>query len=354
MTVVRTFTKIPLRSQPALFSPNMEDLLTNLPGWTMEVNAVGAEAEANKVIAVDSAALAVQKAMEAYASANAALMANTSTKWVSGQTYTEGVSVWSPVNYLAYRRKATGAGTVDPSIDTTNWDRMVIPVVYVTYDNRGSIRSLIAKDGEITFVESIGLFRWVAGSTEPDDDETCFVTSGGAWLLELPHFDFLDAANSIEEMEQDARIEDVENVQVQAATVLVADAYALLSAAGARMDTAEDTFEAAISEAQDDLEGIDVRVATLEGNWPGRVLHATAACSITSISATSSSSFTVTVAGAAVGDVVIANPPDSLTARVSTFARVTSANTVTVYINNPSSATATIATGSWEIAVIKG
>lgn len=354
MTVITQLPTPPSRKRPSVFSAEGDEFLGAIPQFVTETNTVAAEVNADKVTAVDSAALAVQKAMEAYASANAALMANTSTKWVSGQTYTEGVSVWSPINYLAYRRKVTGAGTVDPSIDTANWDRMVIPVVYVAYDNRGSIRSIIARDGEIIFIESIGMFRWVAGSTEPDDDETCFVTSGGAWLLELPHFDFLDAANSIEEMEQDARIEDLETGKVSQATLLVAEAWATLWAAQARMDTAENIFEAAISDAQDDIDNFSTRLTTLEANWPGKVLHATAACSITSISATSSSSFTATVAGAAVGDVTIANPPDSLTARVSVFARVTSSNTVTIYINNPSASTATIATGSWEIAVIKG
>lgn len=43
------------------------------------------------------------------------------TKWVSGTTYNEGVLVWSPADFQNYRRKSTGAGTTDPSADSTNW-----------------------------------------------------------------------------------------------------------------------------------------------------------------------------------------------------------------------------------------
>lgn len=41
--------------------------------------------------------------------------------WVSGTTYAIGNVRYSPINFLAYRRKTAGAGTTDPSLDTTNW-----------------------------------------------------------------------------------------------------------------------------------------------------------------------------------------------------------------------------------------
>jgi len=41
--------------------------------------------------------------------------------WVSGTTYAVGNVRYSPINFLAYRRKTAGAGTTDPSLDTTNW-----------------------------------------------------------------------------------------------------------------------------------------------------------------------------------------------------------------------------------------
>jgi len=43
------------------------------------------------------------------------------SKWVSGTTYALDTVVWSPTNYLTYIRIVAGAGTTDPSSDTTNW-----------------------------------------------------------------------------------------------------------------------------------------------------------------------------------------------------------------------------------------
>lgn len=56
-------------------------------------------------------------------SANALLAANGSTSlvWVSGTTYAEGDVRWSPSDFLDYRRKTNGAGTVDPKDDPANW-----------------------------------------------------------------------------------------------------------------------------------------------------------------------------------------------------------------------------------------
>ena len=48
--------------------------------------------------------------------------------WVSGQTYTSGNVVYSPVTLQTYRHGATTSSlTVDPSIDTTNWTSLTPP-----------------------------------------------------------------------------------------------------------------------------------------------------------------------------------------------------------------------------------
>lgn len=54
---------------------------------------------------------------------NAAISAVNMTKWISGTTYAIGDVTWSPSDYQAYRRKTAGAGTTDPSADSTNWQR---------------------------------------------------------------------------------------------------------------------------------------------------------------------------------------------------------------------------------------
>lgn len=86
-----------------------------------QINAVVAWI-ADQVLAVASgsaSAVAAQIAAEA-AAANASATAGV-TKWVSGTTYTDGATVWSPINSVTYRRRSTGAGTTDPSLDPVNW-----------------------------------------------------------------------------------------------------------------------------------------------------------------------------------------------------------------------------------------
>lgn len=67
--------------------------------------------------------------------------------WVSGTTYVAGDRRYSPLNFATYRRKTNGAGTTDPSADTTNWAPLVdfptqaLPRSYLagcTLSNNGS------------------------------------------------------------------------------------------------------------------------------------------------------------------------------------------------------------------------
>jgi len=48
--------------------------------------------------------------------------------WVSGANYAQGVTVYSLINGQEYRRIVAGAGTIDPSLDFTNW----LPVSGIT------------------------------------------------------------------------------------------------------------------------------------------------------------------------------------------------------------------------------
>jgi hypothetical protein len=104
----------PSREDPTNFATRADDFLGALPDFAVEANALAVDVNADAVSAAADAANATAAAAAATAAANA-------TKWVSGTTYTEGAVVWSPTNYLTYRRKSTGGGTTDPSSDTTNW-----------------------------------------------------------------------------------------------------------------------------------------------------------------------------------------------------------------------------------------
>lgn len=80
----------------------------------------------NAASALNSLNSAIIKANEAAASATAAANVAGAGKWVSGTSYTEGQTVFSPITYSTYRRKVAGAGTTDPSLDTTNWAYVAI------------------------------------------------------------------------------------------------------------------------------------------------------------------------------------------------------------------------------------
>lgn len=104
----------PSRDDPTNFATRADAFLGALPDFATEANALAVSVNADAVSADADATAAAASAAAATAAANV-------TKWVSGTTYTEGVVVWSPINYLSYRRKSTGVGTTDPSADATNW-----------------------------------------------------------------------------------------------------------------------------------------------------------------------------------------------------------------------------------------
>ena len=77
--------------------------------------------------ASNSATNAATSATNALGHAQNAAAATGAALWVSGTTYAIGALVWSPINARVYRRLTAGAGTTDPSIDTTNW--LVLSIV---------------------------------------------------------------------------------------------------------------------------------------------------------------------------------------------------------------------------------
>jgi len=56
--------------------------------------------------------------------AAAAASASNAQIWISGTAYLAGDVRYSPIDFQSYRRKISGAGTTDPSADTTNWTQI--------------------------------------------------------------------------------------------------------------------------------------------------------------------------------------------------------------------------------------
>jgi hypothetical protein len=148
------------------------------------------------------------------------------------------------------------------------------------------LRSLTPLNNDLILVESLGLFIFVSGSTEPDDDETAFATASGVWELLAPHYNVISKIQGIEDAWQNSRI--------------------------------------------------------LFGNVNN---------SITSLAPSASVSFSGTVTGSSVGDNVLVILPS--VAFIIAYGIVTSANTVTIYLSNPSASTQSVPIGLFPVTIFK-
>jgi hypothetical protein len=125
----------PDRSDRATFSARSvarDEFIKNveIPERQATLNAVynnAGEAFTSATAAAASASTSSVSASDAATSAAAALAATGAPAWVSGNSYTLGFVVWSPVTKQLYRRIVAGAGTTDPSADATNWFAITAP-----------------------------------------------------------------------------------------------------------------------------------------------------------------------------------------------------------------------------------
>jgi hypothetical protein len=104
----------PSRDDPENFASRADSFLGALPTFANEANALQSDVNAKQTTASSAAnsAIAAQAASEA---------ASNASIWVSGTTYVVGAVRFSPITFRSYRRKTAGAGTTDPSADSTNW-----------------------------------------------------------------------------------------------------------------------------------------------------------------------------------------------------------------------------------------
>ena len=196
------------------------------------------------------------------------------------------------------------------------------------YEDRAQLRApraLPPAPGDLVTVSGLGIFGWDSASTRLDDDETVFVAAGGAWVLVAAGADYVHAV-------MEALLDDIELLQVE-----VFESVAAVAAAQAAAAAAQATADATAA----------------------RILRGTFLMSLTTLAATTSSSFTCSVAGAAVGDSAIVNPGNAFgtstadQARLSFAAYVSAANTVTITIRNASAASAALTASTWTVIVIK-
>lgn len=166
------------------------------------------------------------------------------------------------------------------------------PLELLDYADRAQLRTLTSGSA---IVRGLGLFTWEVGSTEPDDDETCFAAAGGAWVLTAAGPDAVRA-------------------------LWLAEISALQSALTRHL---------------------------------AKFLRAGFAMSATSLAANAEVTFTVALEGASSGDSVVVTPVEALASNVSCVGVVTAAGTVTVSVRNASASTTTLTPGTWQVLVIK-
>lgn len=176
---------------------------------------------------------------------------------------------------------------------TRYWGRAIWTV---SYDNRADLRSATGNTlNAQALVEGLGLFQHFAGTDDgPDDDETAFQTATGYWVLTCPTWDVVEAYTLTGSAYQDAHL--------------------------------------AVNDASRSV---------------------TSSQSAYTLAANSSTTFNVTVAGAAPGAAVVVTPPGSPTHNtITVYAHVSSVDVVTVYVGNGStSSTGGFSAGDWRIVV---
>lgn len=102
---------------------------TDLPAFSVAAEVARVQVESDVVTSathVTQAAAQAVTATNAAISASSAALAVGAVVWVTGLTYAIGDLRFSPINSMTYRRKTVGAGSTDPSLDTTNWAPYIV------------------------------------------------------------------------------------------------------------------------------------------------------------------------------------------------------------------------------------
>lgn len=139
-TAITTLPAAPSTSDPDNFSTEADAFVAALPDMVSDTNAISTVNYNNAVDCYNNAVAAAASQVAAAASAASAAATAGVVLWVSGSTYATGVTVYSPVTYLTYRRTSTSPGStvVDPSLDPTKWVLVGVSA-FLTAGNSASV-----------------------------------------------------------------------------------------------------------------------------------------------------------------------------------------------------------------------
>jgi hypothetical protein len=176
-------------------------------------------------------------------------------------------------------------------------------------------------DNDLAIVDGYGVYRYSASDTTIADGEIVVApsTGSGRWTLIAPAWDFV---------------------------------WAYLSGLFDDLQGQMDVRDADIATNATDIATNASAIVTLT-TFKDKFLSDTATLDFPSIAAGASQTLTVTVNGAATGDAVIATPPATLPNGLVPIAYVSSADTVTIRLNNVTASAIDPASASWQVNVIK-
>jgi hypothetical protein len=203
---------------------------------------------------------------------------------------------------------------------------------YYTYDQRGLLRNWSPQDGAQALVDSLGMFVYSNSNSQIldnnnvntyqayDDDESCFLTGNGAWLLEYPHWDVINSWY----------LPDIEAL------------YSTTNATNAAYFT------------NNQVPGSLAKFYTNSTSGRAGFYFGSAVTTITSVVASGIASQSIAVTGASLGDAAIVNPSVNFTGGgVSVYCYVSAANTVTLYVTGIGATVNLISSAVWYVTVIK-
>lgn len=302
ITIIDAFPEAPLRRDPE-FAEKAEIFVDAWQPRVDQMNAVAIEINDARQVAETSASIALASSNAAQASA--AFKGNWSS--LTG-SITRPSSVYHNGKFWLLLPASLANVTLSQPGVSADWLEFGTKLLFFTYENRNNVRSMTPNNGDQIVIEGLGLFVWKNVTDEVDDDETCFATTSGRWLLQGISLDVLFSFNNLlkEEINDntDLKIFEAENEL----KTYVSDRY--------------------------------TRIYTLKKDP-----------AIASVSANTSVNFTCNIVGAKVGDAVSISPT-LLPYNLSTFGIVTATDVVTVYINNHTASSGSIPAGLWSVAVI--
>lgn len=185
MAIIDTLPTPPTRTNPTNFDTNADAFLTALVTFSTQANNAATTIDAQYNSVLSNSTIASDSATISQASANFKGAWSSLTGAVS-----RPASVSHNNKFWALLPASLANITLSQPGVSADWIEITVGIKYYDYASRNSLRTLT---GNLVIVEDLGLFRYTSGSTEIDDDETCFTTTGGAWILISPSTDFIFA-----------------------------------------------------------------------------------------------------------------------------------------------------------------